>query len=123
MGFWRTRKIQERILRDFDNYVGGAEKIIFVIDVQDKGRFEDAIGYLREIIDALRKFKIKVDLSFFLHKYDPGLALREKDIDKEISEGIVSKIKEILKDEFKYTLFKTSIYTVFEKERYVEDEN
>ena len=113
-------KYREEHIKNLGNYVKKTDKIIFVIDVQDIKRFQQALGYLKLVVENLYKLNLNIDFSIFLHKYDPNLNRLDKfkDIDKIIESKLVSEIRKIIQSKFKYDLFKTTIYTVFEKTSY-----
>ena len=113
------KKYREEYLKDLGKYVKETDKIIFVIDVQDIKRFEVALEYLNKVVNNLQKTD-SIDFSIFLHKYDPNLnkLSKFKDIDNIIESKLVSEIKKIIPSNFNYDIFKTTIYTVFEKTSY-----
>jgi small GTP-binding protein len=98
---------------DFKKYIKDTTKIIYVIDIQDNQRYEDALKYLKQVIDSIDDHGI-IDFSVFLHKFDPDLVFNS-----ELNEGIINdlvmNIKKSFPPEFLYSLNKTSIYAVFEK--------
>lgn len=102
-------------LENFNQHLAGANKFIYVIDVQDVERYDMAIEYLKSIISLILKNQVLVDFSIFLHKSDPDLEHFNKDINEKVINGLVVKIKAAISPGFSYTLHKTSIYTVFEK--------
>lgn len=104
-------------LKDFRKYTKQTTKIIFVIDVQDTNRYGLALEYLEELIDVLKKDEQLIEISIFLHKYDPNLMKQEKfkNIYQIVNSDLVDRIKTIIPNKFNYNLFKTTIYTVFEK--------
>ncbi len=104
-------------LQNFDKYIKGAQKVIFVIDVQDIERYDLALNYLYDIIRILNEMGVKIEFSIFFHKYDPNLKKMEKfkNIDQLIEKNLVEKIKEKMIPDFNYSVYKTSIYTVFDK--------
>ena len=101
-------------LKNFKQHLIGTNKIIYVIDVQDKDRYDMAIEYLINIINLI-PLSHAIDFSIFLHKFDPDIAQSNKNISDSVINGLVAKIKAALPLKFPYTLHKTSIYTVFEK--------
>ncbi len=113
------KKYREEYLKDLGKYAKETDKIIFVIDVQDIKRFEVALEYLNRVVNNLQKTD-SIDFSIFLHKYDPNLnkLSKFKDIDNIIESKLVSEIKKIIPSNFNYDIFKTTIYTVFEKTSY-----
>ena len=115
--FGGQEQYREEYMINFNKYSEKAEKIIFVIDVQDFKKYEPALEYLKKILDILMKNQKFIELSVFLHKYDPNLKEQDgfKDIDDRINTELISEIVKIVPPEIKYKVFKTSIFTVFEK--------
>lgn len=114
------KKYREEYLKDLGKYVKETDKIIFVIDVQDIKRYELALEYLGRVVENLISSNTNIDFSIFLHKFDPNLNKRDKfrDIDNTIESKLVSEIRKIIPSNFNYDIFKTTIYTVFEKNSY-----
>ena len=115
--FGGQQQYREEHLERFEEYIEKVERMIFVIDVQDMNRYTKAIEYLEKIVSQLKQFDVNVNFSIFLHKYDPNLSRIEKfkDIDEKINSGLVLKFKDIIPSDFSYDVFKTTIFTVFEK--------
>lgn len=116
--FGGQNKYREDYLREFSKYLDGVDKAIYVIDVQDRERYELALDYLKEIIEKIIAEKLKVDFSVFLHKYDPNLKKQEefKDIDEIVKKELIEKIRALFPSDYNHKIFRTSIYTVFDKE-------
>ena len=115
--FGGQKQYREDHLKNFNKYLKDVDKVVFVIDIQDIERYELAINYLKDIISLLRKYDIKVDISIYLHKFDPNLTKQEKfkDLDKIITPKLIEKIENIIPPECNCSFYKTSIYTTFEK--------
>lgn len=110
-------KYRKDHLNKLDRYLVGTESIIFLIDVQDQEKYNIALEYLEKVIEEIKKNEVSVKFSIFLHKYDPNLAYKKeyKNIEEIVNTRLISKIDEIMPSEFDSKIFKTSIYTVFEK--------
>ncbi len=108
-------KYRRNYLRDIGKYTSGADKIIFVIDVQDIPRYQIALQYLEEIVMQLKQDKNYPEISVFLHKFDPGLEEIKNFTSDTISSRLLNRINNIIPSEFDYKIFKTTIYTVFQK--------
>lgn len=110
-------KYRSDYLDNFSEYFDGVYKTIFVIDIQDIKRYEEALNYLKDIVGKIIEELIELKLSIFLHKYDPYLKNRVefKDIDEIIEEQLINKIKAMIPDEIYYEIYKTSIFTTFKK--------
>ena len=108
---------QKTYLDDFFNdskrYLRGASKIIYVIDVQDVNRYNVAVDYLEKVINSIDT-KQKIEFSIFLHKYDPDIKFNEE-LNEEVINSLIKKIKQTISQKFIYSLHKTSIYAIFEK--------
>ncbi|MHA1786085.1 MAG: hypothetical protein ACTSVE_12910, partial [Candidatus Helarchaeota archaeon] len=102
-------------LAKFEDYAQDMDKSIFVIDVQDIERYELALNYLKRIMEASKKINKDIVFSIYLHKFDPNLEKLDIFTDKIISAKLLDKIKEIIPPDFTYSIFKTTIYTVFQK--------
>lgn len=115
--FGGQEQYREEYLKNFKKYIEKVEKIIFVIDVQDLDRYQIAIHYLKLIINKLKTDEKTIDFSIFLHKYDPNLLMQDKfkDIDAKVNSELVRKIYDLIPSNFNIDIFKTTIYTVFEK--------
>lgn len=115
--FGGQARFREEYLQNFENYLEGTNKIIFVIDVQDIKRYELALEYFENIINLLKKRDNFLELSVFVHKYDPNLnhQAQFREIDQIVESKLINRLVEIIPSEFNYSLFKTSIYTVFDK--------
>ena len=90
-----------------DRFFTNVYAVVYVIDAQDKEKYEIAFNYLIKILDILESFSEFPDFSIFLHKADPQVYDQIKEDLKEIEE----KIKEEFKNRnFYYRIFQTSIY-------------
>ncbi len=101
---------RDKHLRNLNNYLTGATKIIYVIDVQDKKKYDLSLEYFNNILNVIKKENVQIKLSIFFHKFDPDLK-----IDEKIVSDLTSRIIELIPQNLNYLLFKTSIYTVFRK--------
>ncbi len=120
MAIWELggqKQYRDDYLKNFDKYLKDLDKVIYVIDIQDLERYDLAIKYLKDILNLLKKTGIQVDISIYLHKYDPNLSKMEKfkDIDKTITPELINTIEKVIPPDFKCSFYKTSIYTTFEK--------
>jgi small GTP-binding protein len=107
-------------LQNFNFYMEGVSRVIFVIDVQDIERYDLALKYFEDIINLLNKQEMKVPLSIYLHKFDPGLTEQEKfsNIEDILKLKIIDKLKKSIPPDWDFDIFKTCIYTIFEKVSY-----
>lgn len=115
--FGGQEQYRKKHLNKFSEYTDKSDKLIFVIDVQNYNEYDTALDYLKTIIDLLKNEKNYIDISIFLHKFDPNLTkiMNFKDIEKIVNDKLINRIVEIIPPNFKFDVFKTTIYTVFEK--------
>ena len=102
-------------LKNFEDHLIGSNKIIFVIDVQDVDRYEIALSFLKDIVESIKNGQIQIEFTIFLHKYDPDLKLIKKELDDNLIQDLVSKIRDTFPYDFPFSIHTTSIYTVFQK--------
>ena len=112
--FGGQEQYRQQYLLDFGKYSEVVDKIIFVIDVQDIHRYDAALKYLEDILHLVID-KTELQLSIFLHKFDPYIEALENYSEEKINTRLVNKINEIIADNFNFKIFKTTIYTVFQK--------
>ncbi len=102
-------------LKSLRRYSTQATKLIYVIDVQDTKRYKNALRYFKNIIEILNKNAIQINLSIFLHKYDPNLEKLDPNLIDKINIELVPEIKQIIPENWNYTIFNTTVFTVFQK--------
>ncbi len=113
--FGGQEQFREGYLNDFQNHIKETNKFIYVLDIQDKERYDISLDYLDKIVILLRKYKVNIDFSIFLHKYDPDLEFTNKEFSDKVVSDLIRNIKELIPNDFTYQIYKTSIYTVFQK--------
>jgi len=101
-------------LERIDEYIEGANKLIYVIDVQDYKRYDKSLEYFEKVLELIEEHQDNIDFSIFLHKYDPNIETQNPHIHEKIEE-LIKKIKSILPPEINIRIFKTTIHTTFEK--------
>jgi len=113
---------RQQYLENFDRYFDEVDNIIYVMEIQDLDRQELSLKYFKDIIDLLNKNNVNVDITIYFHKYDPNLTVQEKfkNIDVVTTPALVKKIQELIPSGYNYKIFKTSIYTIFEKSLIIE---
>ena len=115
--FGGQKEYRSEHLINFPKYLKEVDEILYVIDVQDYNRYHQALKYLEDIIKSIEKEEKIIDLSIFLHKYDPNLKNKTgfKDIDEKINILINKQIFDVIPAKFKYKIYRSSVYTLFEK--------
>ncbi|MHA1732129.1 MAG: ADP-ribosylation factor-like protein [Promethearchaeota archaeon] len=71
--FGGQEKYREEYLAKRDRYFSGIDMLIFVVDIQDRDRFSEALEYFTDILEYLKQNRVTIPVSVFLHKYDPNL--------------------------------------------------
>ena len=90
-------------------YFADTDLLVYVIDIQDRARFEESLEYLKVILEYFVKNDMDVPIIVDFHKYDPEI----RDY-PELNED-VSKLKEYIGDKypsFKILYQQTSIYDI-----------
>ena len=113
--FGGQEQFRSGYLNDFQTLLKGTKKLIYVLDIQDRERYNISLEYLGKILVLLRKHKITLDFSIFLHKFDPDLEFTSFKLDKNEISDLVRNIKRLIPYDFAVQIYKTSIYTVFQK--------
>lgn len=97
-------------IKNLNTYLTGTNKIIYVIDIQNKEHYDLALQYFENILKILKKENVTLKLSIFLHKFDPNA-----EIEEEIVSELINKIIEKIPPNIEYDICKTCVYTVFKK--------
>ena len=113
--FGGQEQFRDTHIMNLENHIIGADKIIYVIDVQNPERFELALQFLKKIVDTMQEGNHKVPFSVFLHKWDPDLNVMKRSIDEDKVNLLIQNVKDLIPKDLPYKFQKTSIYTVFEK--------
>jgi Ras-related GTP-binding protein A/B len=109
------KKYRDQFLENFNQYGQNVEKILFVVDVQDKNRYEESIKYFSDIIDHFKLINHTPKVVCFLHKFDPALEGNPEYSDEKLRNLIIGKLAKIVPPEFGFECFKSTIYTIFRK--------
>ena len=109
--FGGQKQFREDYVKNFKNHIKGTSKLIYVLDIQDQERYDLSLKYLAKIVALLKENKLKPAFSLFLHKYDPDMEV----IKEEIMQPLIKQIENIIPQSFQHQIYKTSIYTVFQK--------
>ncbi|MFX1308306.1 MAG: ADP-ribosylation factor-like protein [Promethearchaeota archaeon] len=95
-------------LGDKNKYFTEMQSIFYVIDIQAPEKFEEALIFLKDIINITSESPpINFQFLILLHKCDPDIK-NNIDIINQVN-YLENKISSIIKD-FNYSIYKTSIY-------------
>lgn len=92
-----------------DVYFSGTDLFVYIIDIQDKDRFEDSLKFLSVILDYFKSNDMDVPLIVSFHKFDPELRDNAELIER------MSKYRERILNKyptFKILFQQTSIYDI-----------
>jgi len=94
-----------------NDYFANTTMTIYVIDIQEKKRFNESIDYLEKVVQTFDKLEIVPFIHVFFHKADPKLS---KDQDNEFASQIKDLKENIEKnlDYKKIDFHTTSIYNI-----------
>ncbi|MHA1266126.1 MAG: ADP-ribosylation factor-like protein [Candidatus Helarchaeota archaeon] len=68
------KQYREEYLKNYEQILHGTNLLIFVLDIQDPDRFNEAGAYYNEILNALNRMTIKCPIILCLHKLDPDIS-------------------------------------------------
>jgi len=107
-------KYRDVYFKDKEKYFSDIALLIYVIDIRDTKRFNDALAYLKRILQILNDFKnnlneneVEPKIFVLFHKFDPVMR-KKKELEKKIEEYKQKIIDFNLFDDIYF--FKTSIY-------------
>ena len=102
----RYRQLYEK---NKEAYFSDSNLLLYVIDIQDKERFEESLNYLEMILAYFQEEKMDVPLILTFHKFDPTLRG-----DEELNERIL-ELRELIFKKYsnvKILFQQTSIYDI-----------
>lgn len=97
------------------DYVKNTDQVVFVIDVQDTARYDEALEFFHDIISALGDAAASLECVFYLHKYDPEIEDNPAHPVNQALEELIARIATACEGRVSHAIFKTSIYTRFRK--------
>lgn len=81
--------------------------MFFIVDIQERSRFGEAVEYYEEILEVFKKIEEKPQIILCFHKFDPDLRNDERVLSN------IEVIKQILRRksrEFNFLMFETTIF-------------
>ena len=95
-----------------EDYFLKIDVVIFVIDIQNQERYEEALNYIGEILKTIQFLGEKPFVLFMLHKFDPEL---HQNSDLQIGLNYIKEelAKTIKPYSFHYEMIPSSIYSTF----------
>ncbi|MBD3350574.1 MAG: metalloregulator ArsR/SmtB family transcription factor [Candidatus Lokiarchaeota archaeon] len=110
---------REVILSNPKKYLLNYDKVIFVIDIQNREGpipYINAMNYLKDIMYALTDSQRLREFIILLHKLDPTLDIHTEFSDKYMNSKLINPIKKAMPPELNYRVYATNLVTNFRKE-------
>jgi GTPase SAR1 family protein len=110
LGGQKTYRIS--YLKNPGKFFDHTEIAMYIIDIRNDERIDEALSYLKDVIDQFKKFKINPPINIFFHKCDPSLVRSRQDN----LDNFVNELKYRIKNSFSYEpihFFQTSIYDTY----------
>ncbi len=108
---------RERYLTNPEQYFVQLDLLIYVIDVQDPKRFDEALDYFGKIVDSVILLEESPFILIFLHKFDPDLKKDPKILlNIELLKDNINDIIKKKKLELELEIYLTSIYSLISRE-------
>ena len=105
--FGGQKEYREQYLKNPERYFLEIDALIFVIDIQESEKFDEALNYLKNILSILDYLKENPEKIILLHKADPDIICTEQII-TSIDE-LQTKVAKIMNNKA-YSIFATSIF-------------
>ncbi len=103
---------REAYLQNPEEYFIGLDLVLFVIDMQDTARYDEAMGYFSQLLDIIIYLKETPYFLVLMHKSDPEL-LGDPDFQINL-EYVDGKIRNLMtKTKLGIEIVKSSIYSTF----------
>ncbi|MFX1391777.1 MAG: ADP-ribosylation factor-like protein [Promethearchaeota archaeon] len=110
LGGQKTYRIS--YLKNPGKFFDDTEIAMYIIDIRNKERMNEALSYLRDVIDQFIKLKINPPINVFFHKFDPSLVRSSQDNLNNYIMELTDKIKNFITYE-PIHFFQTSIYDTY----------
>ncbi|MFW9900872.1 MAG: ADP-ribosylation factor-like protein [Candidatus Thorarchaeota archaeon] len=108
---------RERYLNNPEQYFLELDLLIYVIDVQDPDRFDEALEYFEKIINSLVILEENPYILIFIHKYDPDLKNDPKILlNIELLKDNVNELLKSKEYDLHVEIYLTSIYSLISTE-------
>lgn len=97
-------------LQDPAKYFDRTSVCIFILDVQDMERVDDAISYFKGVTDGFKQLKITPPIYVFLHKADPDWMMIVDDLQENYLAPIKRKFQDLVGSTYKLIFKNTTIF-------------
>jgi len=99
------KKYLIKYLKQPDKYFAGTDVCVYVIDIQDIGRFTETLDYAKDLLAEFDELRIKPRIYVFFHKSEEILEQGDKNIDT-----LQERLLDINGGRFQMEFEKTTIY-------------
>ena len=110
LGGQKTYRIS--YLKNPSKFFDDTEIAMYVIDIRNDERMNEALSYLQDVIDQFIKLKINPPINIFFHKCDPSLVRSSQDKLNNYITELTDRIKNFISYE-PIHFFQTSIYDTY----------
>lgn len=112
--FGGQHKYRERHLQHLLDHLEEADELVYVLDIQDKARYDEALTYYEDIMKFVELMDIKPKITFYIHKFDPNLENIDPDITNEFAASICQRFFDKTPEGIEFAVRKSTIYAIFE---------
>ncbi|MFW9998813.1 MAG: ADP-ribosylation factor-like protein [Candidatus Hodarchaeota archaeon] len=111
------KEYRQRYLENPEQYFVQLDLLIYVIDVQDPDRFDEALEYFEKVIDSIILLEENPYILIFIHKYDPDLKNDPKILlNVELLKDKINELFKNKKNDFHTEIYLTSIFSLISRE-------
>ena len=100
-------------LKEPTKFFDNTSVCIYVFDMQDKNRFEEAISYFDDVIEIFKEMEIEPHIFIFFHKLDPEFEKENNVYVKGQISDLKLQINKIVQERFKVTFLETTIFDLW----------
>ncbi len=106
------KEYRKAYLEEPEKYVLATDCLVFMIDVQDEDRYQEALDYLKQILRIVKFLQESPEFVVLLHKSDPDIIPNE--VFQEKIGYLIENVKGLFKPYvFQHEILTTSIYNIF----------
>ncbi len=111
------QEYRERYLNNPEQYFLELDLLIYVIDVQDPERFDEALEYFEKIIESIVLLEENPYILLFIHKFDPDLKNKpEILLNVELIKDNINELIKKKQYDLHVEVYLTSIYSLISTE-------
>ena len=112
--FGGQEKYRERHMQHLLEVLEEANELLYILDIQDKERLDEALAYYDDIIHFVHLLEVKPKIILYLHKWDPNLDKVDPSITDEFAAEVCKKFADRTTNGIEFAVRKSAIYAIFE---------